>query len=286
MKTKVVLQIGSASDIGLVRSENQDHFGIFREDFGTLIVVCDGIGGYAGGALASQMAVSSIKEYFDKLNKDFDPKDAINKSIYYANKQIIDYAVSHTHLAGMGTTIVVLLIINNLAYYAHVGDSRLYYMNTKEIRQLTKDHSLVQQLIDARIITEDAAQHHPKKNILTQALGLHNSHPTMAEPLEIFENDCFLICTDGLSNYLTRFDMWQISKKADAHSASYQMIETALQRGGDDNITVVLIKIEAGDHKPEDPQLNRRVNEQFAYSFLLFLTSLIFFLYTFYPLFT
>lgn len=249
--SKDYIIIGNLSDIGKKRAVNEDYYGAFKGTYGDLIIVCDGMGGYKGGATASRLAVDEIKIHFEGLPKNFRPPLELKNALCKANEKITQEASKSDELKDMGTTAVVLLIKDNYAYYAHIGDSRLYLIRNGIIYQLTKDHSLVQQLVDSGIIDEDTVKNHPQKNIITRSLSAKaNNTPEIAEPISIFKDDIFILCTDGLSNYLSNDELLDIATKFDPQKACQKMVNLANERGGQDNITVQIVKVIKGKRKP------------------------------------
>jgi protein phosphatase len=240
-------EIGNRSDVGRVRKANEDYFGTFRGTFGTLVVVCDGMGGHKGGAVASRLAVEAIKTHFESIEKEFNPQEELRKALIEASNTILEKAAEDDELTGMGSTAVVLLIQDNVSYYAHVGDSRIYHIRAKEIKQITKDHSLVQQMVDAGMITEKAAKNHPKKNVITRALGSDgNAEPEVSEAFELCKNDKFILCSDGLTGFVEDNELLKYSEKYSPQEACIKLVDMANERGGKDNITVQIVKITNG----------------------------------------
>lgn len=234
------------SDIGRVRPTNQDNF-----DYGTTAagvtwaVVCDGMGGTNGGDIASSVAVESIK---DSMNSDFseaishdDVERLLKKAIDKANFEIFNKAQKEPELRGMGTTVVLLAIVEDKIHIAYVGDSRAYMVRSGEIEQLTVDHSMVQQLIDDGEITDEEAKDHPQKNIITRALGISRVVKIDYLAMEKLPGDLLLACTDGLTNYLDQNDLLTCVRDNAGEALINEMIAIANERGGNDNITAVVL---------------------------------------------
>ena len=192
------------TDVGRKRAANEDNMYNTITQNGLISVVCDGMGGHVGGATASKIAVSTIIENLNNVYYD-DPRIAIGESIDKANRAIIQKTIEQPELAGMGSTCVLLLVRSGKVYIGHVGDSRIYLVRSKRIVQLTKDHSYVQMLVDCGEITKEQAEHHPRKNEITNALGIPNMSPaTVADDAIIPEaGDCFVLCSDGLSGMIS-----------------------------------------------------------------------------------
>ena len=164
-------EIGNHSDVGRVREVNEDYFGSFRGSFGELLIVCDGMGGHKGGETASRLAVDVIRNHFENLNTDYDVKHELHNALAAANNKIVGVAHQDRSLEGMGSTAVIVLFKDDRAYTANLGDSRIYLVRGGELKQLTTDHSLVQQMIDSDVLTPEEAESHPKKNVITKSLG-------------------------------------------------------------------------------------------------------------------
>ena len=236
------------SDLGNIRTNNEDmglFFKIADENLlrekGYMLIVADGMGGHNAGEVASRMATDIIcREYYNQSNSSVEKN--LEKALSLANKTIFEKASSQPAFQGMGTTCTVLVVIDQDVYYAHVGDSRAYIQKNGSIMQITEDHTYVQQLVNSGDITVAEAAVHPKRNILTNAMG------TKAE-LRIdtgkckysFENnDRLLLCSDGLYDYLNDEELNKILIENNMKNAATAMVAEAKARGGHDNITVVL----------------------------------------------
>lgn len=237
--------------IGNVRKAQEDsHDMAALTPNGDVFVVCDGMGGHVGGKQASSIAVKSIIEYL-KADKYSQPLQALNDALQYANMQILGYANAHPELKGMGTTACIVLLQDSEAYIAHVGDSRIYlYLGKeKQLHRVTKDHSFVQTLVDAGQITDDEAEHHPNKNRILKALGIKPALEPSFNAVKPKNDDVFLICSDGLSGMISDKVIGEImSKDVSLHQKGDLLINSALDAGGLDNITIELIKISSSPH--------------------------------------
>ncbi|MCH7516171.1 MAG: serine/threonine-protein phosphatase, partial [Bacteroidetes bacterium] len=192
------LNIGSFSDVGKVREINEDYFGSFSGSFGNLLLVCDGMGGHKDGEIASRIAVKSIENHFEETNRNYDPPKEIYDAFNSANNSIIQTAFNDSMLSDMGSTIVLVLLKDGLVHYANLGDSKIYRIRQGKILQLTKDNSLVQQMIDSNMITKNEAKTHPKKHVITKALGIDPElEPEIYQPFKLQENDIIILCSDG-----------------------------------------------------------------------------------------
>lgn len=240
------------TDVGRKRAANEDNMYNTITQNGLVSVVCDGMGGHVGGATASKIAVSTIIENLNNVYYD-DPRIAIGESIDKANRAIIQKTIEQPELAGMGSTCVLLLVRSGKVYIGHVGDSRIYLVRSKRIVQLTKDHSYVQMLVDCGEITKEQAEHHPRKNEITNALGIPNMSPaTVADDAIIPEaGDCFVLCSDGLSGMISDDTICKIVSRQSEMNAQERvdkLVTLANDNGGVDNITVQLVEFPVSPH--------------------------------------
>lgn len=241
--------------IGNVRKAQEDSHDIFlKTPNGDVFVVCDGMGGHVGGAVASSTAVNSIKAYLEREQYPT-PFEALNGALQFANMQILGYANEHPELKGMGTTACIVMFQGDEAWIAHVGDSRIYLFlgQEKKLHRITKDHSFVQTLVDAGQITDEEAEHHPNKNRILKALGIvPELTPTFNDlPIHPKNGDVFLICSDGLSGMIPDSTIEKVLSENDLTLGQkgdklidLAMIGETVQPGGLDNCTVELIQID------------------------------------------
>jgi len=241
--------VSAKTDIGMKRSTNQDSFRYGQLEGGaiTWAVVCDGMGGMAAGNVASSTAVEVIS---GSLENNLSPKSGasfvrnlLKSSIESANAKIYSMSLKNEDMRGMGTTVVAVVIIKGVAYFAHAGDSRAYYYSENELTQITTDHSVVQTLVEKGQLTEDEAKNHPNKNIITRALGVASYIDIDFEEREVSANDTVLLCTDGLTNCIDDELIKLASSDNDFLSLAERLVELANQNGGNDNITVVAVKM-------------------------------------------
>ena len=246
-KVRKKVMVFAKSDIGKSREINQDYYYISQDtDIPRLYILADGMGGYKGGEIASKLATDSVKSY---INSNFDEnlveKDEILKliesAVEYANMVVYEKSKEVPELEGMGTTLEVCLIYNNKAYIGHVGDSRIYRIRKGVIRKLTKDHSYVQQLVEDKKITREEAKTHPKKNMLTKALGCTPYVEPDIRARNFERDDIFIMCSDGLTNMVDDNNICELIMQ-DITTAADKLIENANASGGYDNITVIIIK--------------------------------------------
>lgn len=240
-------EAASYSHVGMKRKQNQDSAGIF-EELG-LFVLADGMGGHQGGEIASALCVEKVSEHFQKNQNDNTPL-LLQQSLLQANQAIYDRSVKEPQLRGMGTTSTILKLSDNgaTAHIAQVGDSRAYYWNSQGIWQLTQDHSLVQEKLRAGLITREQTKTDDMKNVITRSVGYELNLKIDQFTFSTKSNDGFLLCSDGLSNPVSEalmFDILDESSKSglNLEDTAKRLAEAANERGGDDNVTVVLVAI-------------------------------------------
>ena len=235
------------SDKGKVREINEDYFYISTSlDEVQLYILADGMGGYNGGEIASKLAVQTAKNYIENNFKETDKdKDSIiqllGSSMEYANMVVYEKAKETPELQGMGTTLEICLIYNNKAYIGHVGDSRIYRIRKQFIRKLTQDHSYVQKLVKEGTITNEQAAHHPQKNMLMKALGCNAFVEPDVMVKGFLKDDILIMSSDGLTNLVDQETIYEMASK-NIEQATKDLVNLANDRGGYDNITVIVIK--------------------------------------------
>lgn len=232
----------SKTDIGMVREVNQDYVYVSDSPIGklpNLFVVADGMGGHKAGEFASRYTVEVVKDELARSTED-GPEAMIRQAITSANQKLLETARQDSKLEGMGTTLVVATVIDRTLYFANVGDSRLYLLND-DIKQISKDHSLVQEMVRLGGIRQEDAKHHPDKNIITRAIGASDKLEIDFYEYRLKKEDIILMCTDGLSNMVEDEEILHIVKSSrDVVEAVERLIERANQNGGSDNIGVVV----------------------------------------------
>ena len=241
------VKIYSKIDKGVVRHSNQDAF--FAGEISSELafaVVCDGMGGANAGNVASEIAVKTISEYIvnsyrNNMSSD-DIMRMLKNAITSANIEIFDKANSNQELMGMGTTVVVAVVRNDNAIIANVGDSRIYLISDK-LTQLTTDHSIVQTLIESGKISLEDAKVHPRKNVITRALGAESEVAVDVDEFALSKGDSLLLCTDGLTNFVSEDDILNTFKENDISLVCEKLVELANSGGGGDNITAVTLSI-------------------------------------------
>jgi len=229
------------SDKGKVRASNQDsgYAGV------NLFVVADGMGGHAGGDIASALATQHVAQFEDAYADSETATAAILRGMKEANQKLIDTVNKYRYLAGMGTTMDSLVFTGNMANVVHIGDSRVYLLRDGILKQVTKDHTFVQKLIDTGRITEEEALYHPRRNVLLRVLGDSSDEPEFdVHQFEIHAGDRFLLCSDGLYGYVPQTIIYENMRVADLEEASDLLVAETREYGAPDNVTVILIDVE------------------------------------------
>lgn len=226
------------SKTGLVRQRNEDRF--YAQ--GPLLIVADGMGGYTGGEYASTMVVDTIVEVVNEATEM--STEVLKNAILKANRIVYEKSQSYKELEGMGTTAVVAYVQEDTLYWAHVGDSRLYRHGEDGLHRMTKDHSMVQQLVEAGTITEEEVIHHPKRNMLTRAIGVYETVEVDTGVVEVHQNDRILLCSDGLSGYIEESKIEQVLSEENNESRALEdLVHLVYDAGARDNVTIVLGRI-------------------------------------------
>ena len=237
--------IANCTDTGMVRSVNEDSMVTFDSPNGRVVVVCDGMGGQNAGDVASALAISVIQDILTD-NTFATAEEAIRNAIIAANQALLHRAAGDASLSGMGSTCAMLIVRDGKVYYGWVGDSRVYYINDREIHQITKDQSYVQTLVDEGTITMEAAEHHQDKNQITNALGMEGMTPPQLCPAPITPQpgSIFLVCSDGLSGMVNNNTMLATVLRSDLTltDRAKLLVRQANEAGGHDNITVQLVE--------------------------------------------
>ncbi|WP_100404524.1 Stp1/IreP family PP2C-type Ser/Thr phosphatase [Bacillus solitudinis] len=234
------------TDVGLVRSHNEDNGGVFTNKFGLLAVVADGMGGHLAGDVASSMTVKHLKEAWYQATSLQSVKEAeewIVQQFEHVNQSLFEHALSNPECQGMGTTIVGAICTDDFVTIGHVGDSRAYLVNEYGFSLKTDDHSLVHELVRTGQISKEEAEHHPRKNVLLRALGTEKQIKIDVVSLQAEEQQTLLLCSDGLSNKLNNEEMNHLLlEEGSLEDKADSFIRLANERGGEDNITVALIQ--------------------------------------------
>lgn len=233
------------TDVGLKRTNNEDTVLSCTNKFGDyLFLVADGMGGHNAGEVASEMAAKLIKDAFEAIDDiDIDYHNFLEEIITDINREIYKSSLLEIKYSNMGTTFSALIIQKNRVFIGHVGDSRIYYLSNHDIRMLTKDHTLIQAMLDAQTITPDEANNSRYKNILLQALGTAQNITMQTLTAKIPENCQFLLCSDGLSGSMSDAEMFEIMQQPITVNQKAQMlVDIAKKRGGFDNISVIVVE--------------------------------------------
>lgn len=239
------MNVISKTDIGFVRTENQDKVITGNLGNNVVAVLCDGMGGENSGSLASSLAVETVFERISSgYREDFDSNSIRNllfSSVAAANAVVYENAQTNNNNIGMGTTCVSVICDDKTAYVVNVGDSRAYLISESGIIQITTDHTVVRMLLEQGSIQESELKTHPQKNYITKAIGVD----TLVEPdyfeVPISSDNRILLCSDGLTNHLDDSEIFELSRENNADDFAEKLIETAKKRGGNDNITVAII---------------------------------------------
>lgn len=246
-------EIGYLSDAGRIRKLDEDSL-VIAKVFSTyevkpaeriLIAVADGMGGHSKGEVASYIGAKTVAEetlpYLLERDDKKDFADILSTNMKVANQQILQHALDHPECEGMGTTMTVAILDGNQAHFGHIGDTRAYLIREDGISQLTKDHSYVQQLVDKGEITPEEAKRHPKRNVITRVVGYYSEVEADTYSQVLQENDRILVCCDGLTSYVEDEELKEIVSEAlTPKRACEELVKLANERGGSDNISVVL----------------------------------------------
>jgi protein phosphatase len=232
----IELRAGGASDVGLVRTSNQDELLVTAN----LFAVADGMGGAAAGEVASETAISHLREAFTEAEST---ADNLLGAAQAANRAVWDQAEANPEMRGMGTTLVAMALVENGRVAAiNVGDSRLYFFHDDVLQQVTSDHNLVAELVAEGRLSKEEAEYHPRRNIMTRALGVDPEVPVDLFMLDLEPGDRFLLCSDGLPRELPDDQIASVLRRlADPEEAARELVNEAKRRGGNDNITVVVV---------------------------------------------
>jgi len=252
MQIRAGVQVAGLSDVGCQRENNEDSYAYWEaageEQFrrkGRLAIVADGMGGHEGGQEASRIAVEAIRETY-AADGNSDPQSSLAAGFREAHHRIFQHAANNAQLHGMGTTATAVAIVGDRLSYAHIGDSRLYHVRGQEISRLTHDHSYVNRLVEDGVLTAEEAEVHPQRNILTAALGVgpEVAPDAPAYPMPVQPGDILVLCTDGLWGLLSDDEIRDAVLKNNPQEACHALVELAKRRGGPDNITVQILRLE------------------------------------------
>ncbi|MCI9299362.1 MAG: Stp1/IreP family PP2C-type Ser/Thr phosphatase [Oscillibacter sp.] len=240
------MNLWSMTDTGLVRKENQDAYAV-KTAFGhTICVVCDGMGGAAGGQLASRIAVDTFSAEMEKrLSQEAKPdrlREISVVAVALANRAVREAARTSEEYHSMGTTLVSAVSFDGGVVIANVGDSRAYHINKQRIHQVTRDHSLVEHMVERGDITAEEARRHPNRNLITRALGPDVDPECDCYICQLLEGDYLLMCSDGLVNTVTDQEIFQEVRREDPDTCVERLLAISKSRGASDNVTVILAR--------------------------------------------
>jgi serine/threonine protein phosphatase PrpC len=258
---RLVIQAALRTDVGLVRSENQD-FGTYttpQEEKGAhpggrLLIVADGMGGHRGGATASRLAAETVKAQY-LGSETIEVPEALRDALQRANSRIFHEAQANPDLRGMGTTTSALAIRGTNAWFGHVGDSRIYRIRGEKIEQLTDDHSLVATMVREGLLTTKEAENHPRRNVLQRSMGVaEDVEIDVRGPFPVEEGDTFILCSDGLHGLVKEDEMREVAQLS-IETAADEFLKRALSRGAPDNVTVIVARAVRAEPADEDATL-------------------------------
>jgi protein phosphatase len=265
---RLVVQAVLRTDVGKVRSENQDFAALttVKEEAvspagGRLLIVADGMGGHRGGATASRIATETVKnQYLGSETKDV--AVALHEALTRANARVFSESQINPDLRGMGTTTSALVIRGAEAWFAHVGDSRIYMVRNDTVEQLTEDHSLVATMVREGLLTAQEAENHPRRNVLQRSIGVGEEvEIDVRGPIELQENDTFVLCSDGLHGLVKEAEIKDIAKLP-IQQAANDFVKLALERGAPDNVTVIVARIVRADQLGEDTLIDEKAGDR------------------------
>jgi len=265
--SQLIFKVAERTHVGRVRRINQDDVWHGQTPMGFFYVVADGMGGHAGGEVASNLVVTLLMKRAAKSDPNADPVAIMKDALYRANIEIFRKGALNPELYGMGSTAVAVLIRDSKAYIAHVGDSRIYMLRDGQLHRLTIDHTLVQMLVDSGLMTEDEAEDHPRSHILNSAVGCHPDAVVdiLPEPVYLTGGDVLLLCSDGLTGMVDdKYIREVLASDLDPDKMCGFLVDMALKNGGTDNVTVQIIKaigdresvrpVPAPRHEPPPPE--------------------------------
>ena len=238
------MKISGLTDVGLKRTLNEDSIFIHNEKNRFIALISDGMGGHNAGEIASKMVIDSFKEFNADVNIYSHTAVNLKKAVSFCNYKVYNLSRTEKQLSGMGATLVAAVYNGKKLFVANIGDSRAYLLSKGEIKQISRDHSFVYELVKSGILTEEEARNHPQRNQITKAIGIVPEVFPDFYSIEFEKDDYLLLCSDGLSNMIEDTEINNIILKAeDLDTAVKELISQANENGGFDNITAVLAKI-------------------------------------------
>jgi serine/threonine protein phosphatase PrpC len=251
--TKPGMEMACLTDVGRQRTNNEDSYLYWEaednDDFrikGRLAVIADGMGGYEGGQEASRLAVETVRHFYDS-RFDGGPQATLLHAFSTAHENIQRYAHDHPQFHGMGTTCTALAIVDRELCFAHIGDTRVYLVRPDSVARLTRDHSYVGRLVESGIVRSEDAETHPQRHILTAALGSGREIVPDApeQPVLLGAGDSIVLCTDGLWSLVGEQEIARVVRPSSPASACRELVDLALDRGGPDNVTLLILHVSA-----------------------------------------
>lgn len=250
LKALAKVTVGAKTDLGRVRENNEDKFEFYISDDETVLasrgqvfVVCDGMGGHAAGQIASELACKTFIDVY--LNHPAtDVKDALVEALQAANRYVFLVAKSVPSRRGMGTTFSGMVLLQNMAYVVQVGDSRVYRLRGGELKQITEDHTYMNEMVRMGVLTPEQAAVHPQKHVLTRAVGVDENVVCDVYEFEINEGDIYFLCSDGVLNHVEDDAIAQILGSNGPAAAAWKMVGQALLGGGSDNTTAIVLRVD------------------------------------------
>src|SRR5579864_1635361 len=249
--TKPGMEMACLTDVGRQRTNNEDSYLYWEaednDDFrikGRLAVIADGMGGYEGGQEASRLAVETVRHFYDS-RFDGGPQATLLHAFSTAHENIQRYAHDHPQFHGMGTTCTALAIVDRELCFAHIGDTRVYLVRPDSVARLTRDHSYVGRLVESGIVRSEDAETHPQRHILTAALGSGSqvAADVSQEALALEDGDTLVLCTDGMWSLVNEQEVASVIEENSPADTCGELVKMAMQRGGNDNITVLVLRV-------------------------------------------
>ena len=250
LKALAKCTVAAKTDLGRIRENNEDKFEFYIPDDeatlaarGQVFVVCDGMGGHAAGQIASELACKTFIDVY--LNHPAaDVKDALVESVAAANRYVFLVSRSVAARKGMGTTMTAMVLLQNKAYVAQVGDSRAYRLRDDTLTQITEDHTYMHEMIRMGVLTPEQAAVHPQKHVITRAIGIDENVQCDVYEFEIHEGDTYFLCSDGVLNHVEDDQIQQILSSNGPAAATWKMVGAALLGGGSDNTTAIVVHVD------------------------------------------
>lgn len=257
LTTRLSVSVGAKTDMGRVRENNEDKFEFFLPETdselagrGLIFLVCDGMGGHEAGQIASEMATKTFIDVY-RNHPSEDPEVAAKAAVIAANRYVVDVARAIPSRRGMGTTMSVLLLVQDRAIIAQVGDSRVYRLRDDELTQITTDHTWVEEMVKLGM-PKDQAENHPNRHMITRAIGADGDVVPELFNLDLRVSDRFMICSDGVTNHVGDEEIGRLMKEYGPSDSAWRLVNAALVGGGSDNATVIVVRVDKMDQVESD----------------------------------